>query len=64
MRQDGFAQWSRHARALLEETSEVYVQAKSNAKLRVALYSKEAFESFGVPEDRIEAAALKAFYSM
>jgi hypothetical protein len=48
---------------LLEETSEVYVQAKSNAKLQVALYSKEAFESFGVPEDRIEAA-LKAFYSM
>jgi hypothetical protein len=63
MRQDGFAQWSRHSRALLEETSEVYVQAKSNAKLQVALYSKEAFESFRVLEDRIEAA-LKAFYSM
>jgi hypothetical protein len=63
MRQDGFAQWSKHVRSLLKETSEVYVRAKSNAKLQVALYSKEAFESFGVPEDRI-GAALKAFYSM
>jgi hypothetical protein len=39
------------------------MQTKSNAKLHVARHSKEAFESFVVPEDRIEAA-LKAFYSM
>lgn len=54
------AQWNTHARSLLEETSEAYVKAKANAKLQVASH-KEAFEFFGVPEDRIDAA-LRAFY--
>jgi hypothetical protein len=57
---DNIAQWSRHARSLLEETSEAYVRVKSNAKLQVAVHG-EAFEYFGVPQDRIDAA-LRAFY--
>jgi hypothetical protein len=60
IRPDDLAQWNRYAQLLLEETSEAYVKAKSNAKLQVASH-KEAFEFFGVPEDRIDAA-LKAFY--
>lgn len=58
---DDLAQWNIHARLLLEETSEAYVKAKSNTKLQVASH-KEAFEYFGVPEDRIDAG-LRAFYS-
>ena len=54
------AQWNRHAKSLLEETSEAYVKAKSNAKLHVADH-KEAFEFFGVPGEKIDAA-LEAFY--
>jgi hypothetical protein len=57
---DELAQWNRHARSLLEETSEAYVKAKSNAKLQVTSH-RETFEYFGVPEDRI-GAALRAFY--
>ncbi len=60
IRPGDLAQWNRHARSLLEETSEAYVKAKSNAKLQVASH-REAFEFFGVPEDRIDAA-LRAFY--
>jgi hypothetical protein len=59
-RQDEIAQWNTHARSLLEETSEAYVKAKSNAKLQVAS-RKEAFEFFGVPGDKIDAS-LRAFY--
>lgn len=62
IRQDDLVQWSRHAKSLLEETSEAYVQAKSNTKLQVASH-KEAFEFFGVPEDRIDAA-LRAAYGI
>lgn len=54
------AQWNHHAKSLLEETSEAYVKAKSNAKLQVADH-KEAFEFFGVPGVKIEAA-LAVFY--
>jgi hypothetical protein len=57
---DDLAQWNRHARSLLEETSEGYVKAKSNAKLQVAGHI-EAFEFFGVPEERIDAV-LRALY--
>ena len=57
---ENLAQWNQHARSLLEETSEAYVKAKSNAKLQVAGH-KEAFEFFGVPEEKIDAA-LPAFY--
>lgn len=60
IRPDGLAQWNTHARSLLEETSDAYLKAKSNASLQVASH-KEAFEFFGVPEDRIDAA-LRAFY--
>jgi len=58
--QDELVNWNRHARALLEETSEAYVKAKSNAKLQVASHN-EAFEFFGVPEDRI-GESLRTFY--
>ena len=54
------AQWNHHARSLLEETSEAYVKAKSDAKLQVAGH-KEAFEFFGVSEEKIDVA-LAAFY--
>ncbi len=57
---EDLAQWNRHARSLLEVTSEAYVKAKSNAKLQVAGH-KETFEFFGVPEEKIDAA-LAAFY--
>jgi hypothetical protein len=60
IRPEDLAQWNRHARSLLEDTSDAYVNAKSNAKLRIASH-RDAFEFFGVPEDRIDAA-LKAFY--
>lgn len=54
------AQWNAHASLLLEETSEAYVKARSNADLRVASH-REAFDFFGVPEDKIDAA-LATFY--
>jgi len=60
MSPENLAQWNQHARSILEETSEAYVKAKSNAKLQVAGH-KEAFEFFGVPEEKIDAA-LAAFY--
>ena len=60
IRQDDLVQWNRHARSLLEETSEAYVKAKSNAKLQVTSH-KEAFEFFGVPEEKIDAA-LRSLY--
>lgn len=60
MSSENLAQWNQHARSILEETSEAYVKAKSNAKLQVAGH-KEAFEFFGVPEEKIDAA-LAAFY--
>jgi hypothetical protein len=55
------AKWNTHAKSLLEETSEAYVKAKSNAKLQVTSH-KEAFKFFGVPEDRIDEA-LRIFYN-
>ena len=60
VRPGALAQWNRHAKSLLEETSEAYVKAKSNAKLQVTDH-KEVFDFFGVPEDKIDAA-LAAFY--
>jgi hypothetical protein len=59
-RQDDLVQWSRHAKALLEETSDAYLKAKSNPNLQIALH-KETFEYFEVPVEKIQAA-LKAFY--
>jgi hypothetical protein len=60
MQQDDFVQWSKHAKALLEETSDTYLKANSNSKVQIASH-KDAFEYFGVPEERIRAA-LRAFY--
>ena len=60
MQQDDFVQWSKHAKALLEETSDTYLKANSNSKVQIASH-KDAFEYFGVPEERIEAA-LRAYY--
>ena len=62
MRQDDLEKWNRYARLLLDETSEVYVKVRSNAKLRVTSH-KEAFEFFGVPEDKIDSS-LREFYGL
>ncbi|MDQ4014893.1 MAG: hypothetical protein M3136_03925 [Thermoproteota archaeon] len=60
IQQDDMVQWSKHAKALLEETSDTYLQANSNSKLQIASH-KDAFEYFEVPEDRVQVA-LRAFY--
>jgi hypothetical protein len=57
--QASLEQWNAHAGPLMEETSEAYLKAKSNSKLQTS--RKDAFEFFGVPEDKIDAA-LAAFY--
>jgi hypothetical protein len=60
IQQDDLVQWSRHAKALLEETSDAYFKAKSNSNLQIAS-RKEAFVYFEVPEEKVQAA-LRAFY--
>ena len=60
IRPDTLAQWNKYAKLLLEEISDTYVKAKSNAKLQVTSH-KEVFAFFGVPEDMIDAA-LNAIY--
>jgi hypothetical protein len=60
IRQEDLVQWSKHARALLEETSDTYLKANSNSKVQIAFH-KEAFEYFQVPVDRVQVA-LRAFY--
>lgn len=52
--------WNANGGPLMEATSEAYLKAKSNSNLKVAS-RKEAFEFFGVPEDKIDAA-LAAYY--
>lgn len=59
-KQGDLSEWNVHAKKLLEETSEAYVKAKSNAKLEVTRH-KDAYEFFDVPEDRLDAA-LRAAY--
>lgn len=61
MRQNDLAQWSRHAKVLLEETSEAYLKANSNSSLQIVASHKEAFEYFEVPEEKV-LTALKALY--
>ena len=61
IRQDDLVQWSKHAKALLEETSDTYLKANSNSKMQIASH-KEAFEYFEVPIDRVQVA-LRAFYN-
>jgi hypothetical protein len=60
VRQDDLVQWSKHAKALLEETSDTYLKANSNSNLQIASH-KDAFEYFEVPEDRVQVA-LRVFY--
>jgi hypothetical protein len=60
MRQDYLVQWSKHAKALLEETSDTYLKANSNSNLQIASH-KDAFEYFEVPIDEVQVA-LRAFY--
>lgn len=57
---ESLVQWNIYARSLMEGASDVYLKAKSNSNLQVAS-RKDAFEFFGVPEDKIDAA-LTAFY--
>jgi len=61
-RPDELEKWNRFARLLLEETSEAYLKAKSNAKLQVTGH-KEAFEFFGVPDDKI-TTSLRELYGL
>jgi hypothetical protein len=58
--EEDLEQWNRHARLLLEDTSNGYVKAKSNAKLQIVGH-KEIFDFFGMPEDTIDEA-LRAYY--
>ena len=60
IRQDDMVQWSKHAKALLEETSDIYLKANSNSKMQIASH-KDVFEYFEVPVDRVQVA-LRAFY--
>jgi hypothetical protein len=60
MRQDDLVQWSKHAKALIEETSDTYLKANSNSNLQIASH-KDAFEYFEVPVDKVQVA-LRAFY--
>jgi hypothetical protein len=60
MGQDDLVQWSKHAKALLEETSDTYLKTNSNSNLHIASH-KDSFEYFEVPEDRVQVA-LRAFY--
>lgn len=62
MRQEELEQWSKHAKALVEETSEAYLKAKSNPSLQIVASHKEAFEYFEVPEEKV-LTALKALYN-
>ena len=58
--QEKLVQWSKHAKALLEETSDTYVKVNSNSKMQVALH-KDIFEYFEVPLERVQVP-LRAFY--
>jgi hypothetical protein len=60
MTQDNLAKWSNHAKAILEETSDTYHKINSNSPMQIASH-KDAFEYFGVPEERIQVA-LRTFY--
>jgi len=60
IRQDGLILWSKHAKSILDETSDTYLKATTNSTLQISLH-KEAFEYFEVPEDRVQVA-LRAFY--
>jgi hypothetical protein len=58
--QKELAGWSMHARWLVEEASEAYLQAKSGIKMH-PIRRKEVFEYFGIPSEAVDSA-LKAYY--
>jgi hypothetical protein len=58
---ESLARWNTYARPLMEGASDAYLKARSNSNLQVTI-PKDAFEFFGVPEDKIDAA-LAAFYA-
>ncbi len=60
MRQDDLVQWSKHAKALLEETADTYLKANSNSNLQITSHN-DAFEYFEVPVEKVQVA-LRAFY--
>lgn len=60
--QQELGEWSRHSRWLVEETSEAYLQAKSNIQTH-PLRHKEVFDYFGVPEDAV-VSAIRTFYGL
>jgi hypothetical protein len=53
-------EWSRHARWLVEETSEAYLQAKSDVRMH-PLRHVEVFEYLGIQEAAV-SSALRSFY--
>jgi hypothetical protein len=59
-RQQELGGWIRHARWLIEETSEAYLQAKSDVRLHPARHA-EVFDYFGIPEASVNSA-LRSFY--
>jgi hypothetical protein len=54
--------WCRHARWLVEETSEAYLKAKSNVQAH-QLRHAEVFDYFGVPE-AVVVSAIRTFYGL
>ena len=59
-KQQELGEWSRHARWLVEETSEAYLQARSDVRLHPARHT-EVFDYFGIPESSVNTA-LRSFY--
>ncbi|MGI0037525.1 MAG: hypothetical protein ACRD99_04125, partial [Nitrososphaera sp.] len=59
-KQQELGEWNRHAKWLVEETSEAYLQAKSNIQTH-PLRRKEVFDYFGVPEAAV-VSAIRTFY--
>jgi hypothetical protein len=53
-------EWSRHARWLVEETSEAYLQAKSGIQTH-PMRHREVFDYFGAPESAVDSA-LRSYY--
>lgn len=60
--QQELGEWSRHARWLVEETSEAYLKAKSNIQTH-QLRRTEVFDYFGVPEADV-ILAIRTFYGL
>ncbi|HEV8386384.1 MAG TPA: hypothetical protein VGQ03_02065 [Nitrososphaera sp.] len=61
-KQQELGEWSRNAKWLVEETSEAYLQAKSNIQTH-PLRHKEMFDYFGVSEATV-VSAIRTFYGL